>query len=106
MHVCLVSNYFPQACGIASYTHYLAESLCQVTPGIAITVSAEGKSSPHDGGLFDVRTSFESDGDYVNGILGHIDACGPDVVHIQHEYGIFGLDLTFRTLFRSSEAFW
>jgi glycosyltransferase involved in cell wall biosynthesis len=46
----------------------------------------------------DVRPCFDRDADYVHGIVDAVAKAGADVVHIQHEYGIFGFDDRFLDL--------
>jgi glycosyltransferase involved in cell wall biosynthesis len=85
MRICLVSTFPPTACGIATYCSYLVDGLLSADPNLAVTVLAEGPA-------------FSGNADYVPAILHQVRADAPDVVHIQHEYGIYGFDNRFLRL--------
>ncbi len=98
MHVCFLSTYFPQPCGIASYTHYLAEALCSLDPSLHVTLLAEKPAQPQPNALYHIWNAFTSEGNYPAAVIAHVEAIDPDIVHIQHEYGIFGIDDRFHRL--------
>jgi glycosyltransferase involved in cell wall biosynthesis len=100
MHICYLSSYFPKSCGIASYTHYLGQAVCSVNNQNKVTVLAEQsfKSAMHSS--FSVEGGFNRDEDYSKDIIGSINKIAPDIVHIQHEYGIFGYDNRFTNLLK------
>lgn len=100
MHVCFVSTYFPQPCGIASYVHYLAEALHLLEPSLQITLLAENPAEQHPNSLFQVSGIFAREGDYPAKLINEIKRISPDIVHLQHEYGIFGIDERFLQLLR------
>ena len=100
MHVCLVSTYFPRPCGIASYSHYLAGALVSSHVSPRLTLLAERPAEPASNERFTVIPAFSGEEDYTDELVQHIEAIDPDVVHIQHEYGIFGYDNRFPTLLR------
>lgn len=95
MHVCFVSPYFPQPCGIASYTNYLAEALCSSDPSFQGTLIAEKPAQEHPNQLFHITGTFNRDDNYPEQVVTQIKATAPNIIHIQHEYGIFGLDDRF-----------
>lgn len=95
MHIVYISSYLPQPCGIATYTYYLTEAIHRTSPATKISVLAGGEARPQTGSATDVRTVFRFDSEYVDAVLSAVDELSPDVVHIQHEYGIFGLDERF-----------
>jgi glycosyltransferase involved in cell wall biosynthesis len=98
MRIAFISSYLPQPCGIATYTYYLTEAFRRKSPATQISVLAEGEARPQRGSATDVRTVFRFDSEYVDAVLSAVDELSPDVVHIQHEYGIFGLDERFPRL--------
>ena len=100
MHICFISTYFPQPCGIASYVHYLIEALHSSDPSLQITLLAEKPAEENTSQLFHVSGIFTREGDYPNQILTEVKRISPDIVHIQHEYGIFGIDNRFFQLLR------
>ena len=98
MHLCLVSTFPPAPCGIATYCSYLVDGLLSVDPDQRITVLAEGQVANHPRPRVHAIDAFSEDSDYVPAILHQVRAGAPDVVHIQHEYGIFGFDERFLRL--------
>ena len=95
MRVCFISTYFPQSCGIASYTHCLAEAMRSSDPSLQVTLLAEGLSQEQPNSLFRVAGVFSREGDYPAQVMKHVKTLAPDILHIEHEYGIFGLDNRF-----------
>lgn len=98
MHICMLSSYIPQQCGIASYTHYLAETLSDSYQNLAMTILTERSSTPQSTENFRVLRAFNSEQDYSDELATHIKDISPDIIHIQHEYGIFGIDDRFHNL--------
>jgi len=90
--IAFVGDYLPRACGIATFTHDLAEAVAPVTgseqPVIVVAMNdrPEGYAYP-DRVKFEVRQDYQIDyaraADFLN--FSRI-----DVVCLQHEYGIFG----------------
>ena len=95
MRVCLVSTYPPQRCGIARYSHDLAQTMTGLAPRSAfLTVLSERRewirdNSFRDGGV-DVERVWERRGlgSWI-AASSRIIGSKPDVVHVQHEYGLF-----------------
>lgn len=96
MEIVFVSTYPPQACGIAEYTYDLAHAL--QARGHSVTVLAEtryGADNTLDHGipvyrLWDRRSAYTA----PFGLKSVLQAVAgsrrkPDVVHIQHEFGLF-----------------
>ncbi len=98
MHVCFLSSYYPQLCGIATYTHYLSEAICSLDADCKVTILAEEPLEAHAHSALCVIGSFDRDGDYAKNIISKLKKLAPDVLHIQHEYGIFGYDQRFINL--------
>jgi glycosyltransferase involved in cell wall biosynthesis len=97
LHVCFVSSYFPQACGIASYTNFLGEALCSSDPPFQGTVIATEPAVQNPNGL-SLAGTFVQDEDYPEQVIAEVKQIEPDLVHIEHEYGIFGYDGRFLEL--------
>jgi glycosyltransferase involved in cell wall biosynthesis len=95
MHICFVSTFPPAPCGIATYCGYLIDGLLSVDMELHITVLAESPVANDLRARVHVIDAFSEDSDYGPAILHQVRACAPDVVHIQHEYGIFGFDGRF-----------
>jgi glycosyltransferase involved in cell wall biosynthesis len=96
-NIALISTYPPKSCGIASYTRDLVDAILAADRSASITVLAEdGATSSSQGAT--VWPCFDGEGEYVAPILDRLRRLMPDVVHIQHEYGIFGVDERFHQL--------
>ncbi len=95
MKVGFVGRYPPTHCGVAEYTKMLASFLQSVTPGISIysLSTDESYTEPYieeDSGAR-VYPCFHHKGTDFRKCLEVLnDLGGVDVLHIQHEYGIFG----------------
>ena len=90
MRVAYISTYPPQQCGIATYTEYVIQALQKVSPLLDIKVVAEKGASPVKQDKFEVVPCWDRNENYVEPIVGTINDV--DIVHIQHEYGIYKLD--------------
>ena len=102
MKIAFVSTYLPQQCGIATYTDYVIHGLQKVNPGLGIKVVAEKGASPLKRGRFEVVPCWDRNENYVEPILNNIKDA--DIVHIQHEYGIYKLDDRLPTLLKRLNA--
>lgn len=99
MKVAYISTYLPQHCGIATYTDYLIHGIRGIAEEIEIKVVAEKGAKavrpvPTRNGSgekkFEVVPCWDRKENYVEPIITHTrDA---DIVHIQHEYGIYKFD--------------
>jgi glycosyltransferase involved in cell wall biosynthesis len=89
--VMVVGNYLPRRCGIATFTTDLCENLADVGPdlrcdAVAMNDSTQGYSYP-------ARVCFEIDAnrrEEYDTAADFINLQYPDVVSLQHEFGIFG----------------
>ena len=77
------------------YTHSLAEALSSSERPLEVTILAEELSREQPGSSFQVASVFTREGDYPEQVIKHVKTLAPDIIHIQHEYGIFGLDDRF-----------
>jgi glycosyltransferase involved in cell wall biosynthesis len=94
--VAFVSTYPPQVCGIAAYTRDLIAAISAHDPSFRPVVLAEHGAART--GDVEVWPCFDGETDYVEAILDRLDLLNVDVVHLQHEYGIFGIDDRFPRL--------
>ena len=87
--VVVIGNYPPRRCGIATFTADMVHSLRTAAPDLAIDVWAMAR--PGDLPALDsTQTVEESDRQsHVDAGLA-IEASAPDLVWVQHEFGIFG----------------
>jgi len=86
MRVCYISTYPPTECGIATYTQYLADTIHNMEKEVLVVsqVGATGDKvfpaySPHDN-------------DIAMKLFHMASKLTPDIIHIQHEYGLYGSD--------------
>lgn len=84
MRIAYVSTYPPNECGIATYTQYLSESVARKGKEIRILgqLGADGEN------VFEVFAP--TDKDIAAKLFFYIERLSPDVVHIEHEFGLFG----------------
>ena len=102
--ITLVSTFAPDDCGIASYTSYLANALIGADAAIHVSVVTPSGAAASEERI-EVIPYPTPDEDYTSTLEQTIAATRPDVIHIQHEYGIFGADDRFiRLLSRLAEG--
>lgn len=102
MKVAYVSTYLPQECGIATYTDYVIQGIRTVSPLVEIKVVAEKGAAPVKRNKFEVVPCWDRNENYVEPIISNIKDA--DIVHIQHEYGIYSLDGRLPALLRRLNA--
>ncbi|MBC2694171.1 MAG: glycosyltransferase [Desulfobacteraceae bacterium] len=84
MRIVFVSTYPPIECGIGTYTSFLVEALARLPSEIHI-ISQNGAEGRH------VYPSYSSEEDGIAGkIFNTAIKITPDLVHIQHEFGLYG----------------
>jgi len=80
----MISTYPPIECGIATYTGYLVDALRTFDNEVYVISQFGGEGEK-------VYPAFHADDpDLANRIFQMLAKFTPDVVHIQHEYGLFG----------------
>ncbi len=84
MRIGMISSYPPIECGIASYSKYLTQALRNRQNDVYI-VSHVGGSGEQVFNAFDY-----DDGDLAQKAYSTMVRFTPDVVHIQHEFGLYG----------------
>jgi len=99
LKIAIVSSYPPPkrkhtyASGVASYTKNLAESLKRVSPSLDIFVVADRRPNIPDRYIdqgIKVYRIFDKEISYFFKIFQALRRIKPDVVHIQHEYFLYG----------------
>ncbi|RJS71472.1 MAG: glycosyltransferase [Candidatus Syntrophoarchaeum sp. WYZ-LMO15] len=90
MRLGLISTYLPQECGVARYTSFLAEALIDVDSSLEIRVIAERGAEPVRGDRVEVLPCWQRDGKYQEEMLDQTEDL--DLIHVQHEYSIYGFD--------------
>lgn len=105
MKIAYVTTYPPTPCGIAEYTSYLIEGLRNVSGSLEIYVFSDSylKKKSYFTGHFGeiIIPAFQKDNSDYGNLVRLIGEYGPfNVVHIQHEYGIFPSPQGFIKLLR------
>jgi glycosyltransferase involved in cell wall biosynthesis len=100
MKIGLLSTAFPQRCGIAKYSEFLAGELRRTGSVSAVTLLAEYPATRRSCDLHTVLPTFRREDDFASQIMSRVSEGNFDLVHIQHEYGIFGADGRFPELLR------
>lgn len=89
--IVLIGSYPPRRCGIATFTHDVRESLVEARPGLRCEVFAmTDQGGPYD---YPSEVSFEIAEDRridYQAAAARISEIDPDVVFVQHEFGIYG----------------
>jgi len=89
--IAFLGGYVPRKCGIATFTHDLFSAVNAGSPGseawvAAVTDSADGYDYPPE-----VRLKLdEGDPDSYRRVARHLNFTRPDVLCVQHEFGIYG----------------
>ena len=84
MNIGIISSYLPIHCGIATYSSYLIEELRRLRNRVYIVCHKGGKG-------LDCYPAFNyDDPDLPHKAFMEMMKFAPDLVHIQHEYGLFG----------------
>jgi glycosyltransferase involved in cell wall biosynthesis len=84
MRIGVISTYPPIQCGIATYSSFLIEELKKLE-NVVYVVSEYGAEGEN------VHTVYNSqDPDLAHKIFQTMIKFNPDIVHIQHEFGLFG----------------
>lgn len=90
-HVALIGNFPPRRCGIATFTADLHAALKAGDPDLTIsTIALNDPGSHHD---YPREVGYEIAQDNLSDYVAaaeHINALNPDIVCLQHEFGIFG----------------
>ncbi|NOY76151.1 MAG: glycosyltransferase [Kiritimatiellaeota bacterium] len=97
MRIAYISTYPPIECGLATYTSFLVEAMSS-TPNELQIISQYGAEGDN------VHQAYSPmDGDLSKKIFDMTVKVTPDIVHLQHEYGLYGeidgiavLDLIYR----------
>ncbi len=84
MRIVLISTYPPIECGIGTYTSFLVEAL-ERTPNEVYIVSPYGAEGRHVYPCFD-----PGDDGIAKKIFNLANKVTPEVIHIQHEFGLYG----------------
>lgn len=97
MHIIFIGNYLPRQCGIATFTHHIANGLVMAANlhRIPLTIEVVAMNDPgqqYDYPAIVTRTIRQQEKqDYID-TAHYINDSGANCVILQHEYGIYGGD--------------
>ena len=89
--ILFISTWLPKTCGIATYSHDLAAALEAADPrvdyrAVAINDPGDRFAYPHL-----VRQQLDKEElSSLRRVAAYVNACGADVVSLQHEFGLWG----------------
>jgi glycosyltransferase involved in cell wall biosynthesis len=89
--ISMIGNFPPRRCGISTFTADLRAALLTAHPGMQCAVIA--MTDPGASYRYPIDVGYEIQQDIRSDYLAaaeHINATNPDIVSLQHEYGIFG----------------
>ncbi len=86
MRICYISTFPPTECGIATYTEFLTQAMIKLEKEVLV-VSQVGASGNK---VFPAYSPL--DNDIATKLLHMTSKLTPDLIHIQHEFGLFGTD--------------
>ena len=90
-HVALIGNFPPRRCGIATFSADLKSALTGAKPSLRLSLIA--MNDPGQQHAYPPTVGYEIGQNQPESYLAaaeHINALNPDIVSIQHEFGIFG----------------
>ena len=90
-HVAMIGNFPPRRCGIATFSADLQGALARADPSLRLSLIA--MNDPGQQHSYPPTVGYElsqNDPDTYRAAAEHIDALNPDIVSIQHEFGIYG----------------
>ncbi|MCE4604275.1 MAG: glycosyltransferase [Aeropyrum sp.] len=95
LKIAFVSRYPPVHCGVGEYTRMLSSGIKTVMPSASIQVFSTGEAGwdkYYDESIgVEIIPSYQRGADDYQGLVEQLEAVGgADIVHLQHEYGIYG----------------
>lgn len=90
MNISFISTYLPTQCGIATYTDYLASNLLKIDPQVNLKILAEKGAAPVKKGNLEIIPCWSRNEDFAAQLIKETKLS--EIVHIQHEYGIYSFD--------------
>ncbi len=103
MKICFITTWSPKFCGIATYTSFLSDGLLK-KKDVRIDIITEKENPPVKTKKLSAHPGFDRKTEYAKDIIKEIDKIKPNIVHIQHEFGIFGNDFRLINLLKKIKA--
>lgn len=84
--------------GVANYSHFLLKAFLNETKRDEFIVFSTSRTRPHHEDSLRIIPVLETQGDYSPRLANEVSKLRPDILHIQHDYEIFGFDARFLDL--------
>jgi len=81
--------------GVANYGHFLLKAFLREAKKDEFIVFSTSRTRPRHESNLRIVPILETEGDYSSRLADEVIKLRPDVLHIQHDYEIFGLDARF-----------
>lgn len=91
MRIAILSTYPPAHCGIGTYSSYLCSGLKKIK-GTKIFILTEKTNPKVIADQISVIPCYNKKQPYKNDFMQKINEINPAIVHIEHEFGLFGWD--------------
>ena len=98
MKIAMLTTYPPAQCGIGTYSFYLSSALTKEKE-TTINILTEKTNPEITTTPISVHPIYAKEDDYTEDFIQKLKELQPDVVHIQHEFGLFGWDERILNLF-------
>ena len=92
LQICFVSPYPPRFDGIATYSHELVEAIKKRGHTVYIICNPDLDAGGHTGQENVIAAMDPRKAGWSQDVFDVINKLNPDVVHIQHEYGLYDID--------------
>ncbi len=90
MRIAYLTTYPPTECGVAEYTNYLVRAMLKVEEDVDVTIIGDEVTAGRKENRLHVINGFTRGSSLYEDTLQAIRDLGPfDVLHVQHEYGLF-----------------
>ena len=98
MRCAFLSTYPPTRCGIGRYTSFLVNALLKNSPSLEIFILTDYEVNYNTTSGITTIPCFKAAQFVVDEVVNRLNDLKPDILHIQHHYGIFGFEDDFLNL--------
>jgi len=101
MRCAFLSTYPPTRCGIGRYAFFLVNALLNNYPSLETFILTDYEVNHNTTSGITTIPCFKAGHFVVDGVVNRLNDLKPDILHIQHHYGIFGFEDDFLNLLSS-----
>lgn len=98
MRCAFLSTYPPTRCGIGRYASFLVNALLKNSPSLEIFILTDYEVNYNTTSGITTIPCFKAAQFVVDEVVNRLNDLKPDILHIQHHYGIFGFEDDFLNL--------